>query len=226
MRMRWHDLCFLHWRADGAALERLLPEGVTLDTFDGQAWIAVVPFRMTDVSLRATPRVRRFADFSELNVRTYVTAGGKPGVWFCSLDATQPTAVRIARRWLKLPYLDARIDVVEEGDAITYTSVRTHVGEPPAELAVRYRPTGAVAQSAPGTLEHFLTERYCLYAPDGPQRVRRIDIDHAPWPLQPAAAEVQRCTMTEPLGITLGDEPPLAHFAKRLDVVAWLPRRS
>jgi uncharacterized protein YqjF (DUF2071 family) len=226
MRMRWHDLCFLHWRADATALERRLPTGVTLDTFAGEAWIAVVPFRMTDVSLRATPRVRRFADFSELNVRTYVTAGGKPGVWFFSLDATQPTAVRIARRWLKLPYLDARIDTRDEGDAVAYTSVRTHAGEAPAELTVRYRPTGPSVRSAPGTLEHFLTERYCLYAPDGPRGARRIDIDHAPWPLQPAEVELRRCTMTDPLGFSFGDEPPLAHFAKRLDVVAWLPRRA
>lgn len=226
MRMRWHDLCFLHWRVDPAALEPLLPGGLTLDTFDGEAWIAVVPFRMTDVSARATPRVRRFADFGELNVRTYVTGGGKPGVWFFSLDATQPTAVRIARRWLKLPYYDASIDIREEGDAFTYVSTRTHSGAPPAALAARYRPTGAIVPSAAGSLESFLTDRYCLYAADGRDRVRRIDIDHAPWPLQPAEAEVSSCTMTEPLGITLGDEPPLAHFARRLDVVAWLPRRE
>ncbi len=219
--MRWHDLGFLHWRVAASELQAQLPAGLELDTFEGEAWIGVVPFHMTDVSLRGTPRVRRFADFSELNVRTYVTAGGKPGVWFFSLDATQPTAVRLARGLLNLAYLDARIDTRRDGDWVDYTSRRTDPTAGAAELVARYRPTGPPSRSLPGSLEHFLTERYCLYAARG--RVRRIEIDHEPWPLQPAEAVIERCTMTEPLGIGLGDQPPLVHFAKRLDVVAWLP---
>ena len=225
MRMSWHDLCFLHWRVDPGDLARLLPTGLALDTFAGEAWIAVVPFRMTDVSARGVRRVRRFADFAELNVRTYVTAGGKPGVWFFSLDATQPVAVRIARGLLSLPYFDARIDITVAGDRVGYTSARTHRDGGVAELRTHYRPAGPPARSLPGTLEHFLTERYCLYAASPRGGLRRIEINHAPWPLQPAEASVELCTMTGPLGLTLGDEPPLAHFAKRLDVVAWLPTR-
>jgi uncharacterized protein YqjF (DUF2071 family) len=226
MRMSWHDLCFLHWRVDTSALAPLLPAGLELETFDGSAWIGVVPFHMTDVSPRGLPRLRRLADFAELNVRTYVTAGGKPGVWFFSLDATQPLAVRMARAFFHLAYVDARISSRRTGDVVRYTSVRTHLGAGVAELDVRYRPTGPPARSAPGTLEHFLTERYCLYAASRRGQVLRQEIDHDPWPLQPAEAEVARCTMTRPLGLDLGDEPPLAHFAERLDVVAWLPRRA
>lgn len=225
MRMRWHDLGFLHWRVAAGALEPLLPAGLELETFDGSAWLGVVPFRMTDVSPRGLPRIRRLADFAELNVRTYVTAGGKPGVWFFSLDATQPLAVRIARAFFHLAYLDARIATQRDGDAVHYTSVRTHLGAGVAELDVRYRPAGPPTVSRAGTIEHFLAERYCLYAASGRGRLLRQEIDHAPWPLQPAEAEIARCTMTRPLGIDLGDGPPLAHFAERLDVVAWLPHR-
>lgn len=225
MRMSWHDLCFLHWRVDAPVLAPLLPTGLELETFDGSAWLGVVPFHMTDVSPRGVPRVRRLADFAELNVRTYVTAGGKPGVWFFSLDATQPLAVRMARAFFHLAYVDARIESRRSGDVVRYTSVRTHLGAGVAELDVRYRPTGPPSRSEPGSLEYFLTERYCLYAASRRGQVLRQEIDHDPWPLQPAEAEVARCTMTRPLGIDLGDEPPLAHFAERLDVVAWLPRR-
>ncbi len=223
LRMRWHDLCFMHWRVDLAALRPLIPPGLSIDTFDGSAWIGVVPFRMTDVSARGTPRLRRFSDFAELNVRTYVTAGGKPGVWFFSLDATQPLAVRIARRAFHLPYLDAQISMRDDGGAIRYASRRTHLGAGPAELGVTYKPTGAAVQSHPGTLEYFLTERYCLYA-QGRERLTRLEIAHPPWPLQPATAAVTTCTMAQPLGIRLDGDPELVHFAKRLDVIAWAPR--
>jgi uncharacterized protein YqjF (DUF2071 family) len=225
MRMTWHDLCFLHWRVGADALAPVLPAGLELETFDGSAWICVVPFHMTDVGPRGVPRIRRLADFAELNVRTYVTAGGKPGVWFFSLDATQPLAVRIARAFFHLPYLDARIETRRDGDTVHYTSVRSHLGAGVAELDVRYHPTGPPALTRPGTLEHFLTARYCLYAAAGRGHVLRQEVDHVPWPLRPAMAEVARCTMTRPIGVDPGDDPPLAHFVDRLDVVAWLPRR-
>jgi uncharacterized protein YqjF (DUF2071 family) len=223
--MRWHTLCFLHWRVDAGEIARFLPAGVTLDTFDGSAWIGIVPFLMEDVSPRGVPRVRRVADFAEINVRTYVTAGGKPGVWFFSLDATQPLAVRVARTLFHLPYLDARIETRRDHDRVSYTSVRTHLGGGVAELAVRYWPTGPASRSMPGTLEYFLIERYCLYVESRRGAVLRVEVDHVPWPVQPAAAEVDRCTMTQPFGVAVGSEPPLAHFVERLDVVAWLPRR-
>ena len=225
MRMRWHELCFLHWRIEPDVLRPLLPPGLGLDTFDGTAWLGVVPFRMTDVAPRHVPRFAPLTDFAELNVRTYVTAGGKPGVWFFSLDATQPLAVRLARSCFHLAYLDAAITIRRDADAIDYRSVRTHLGGGVAELAVRYRPTGPPAVSAPGTLEHFLTERYCLYAATRRGRLRRQDVDHPPWPLQPAEATLETCTMARPIGVELAPQPDLVHYAERLDVVAWLPHR-
>jgi uncharacterized protein len=224
MRMTWHELCFLHWRVPADELRPFLPTGLELDTHDGEAWLGVVPFHMTRLAPRGVPRIPPLTDFAELNVRTYVTAEGKPGVWFFSLDATQPLAVRVARACFHLAYLDARIDVRREGDTVAYRSIRTHLGAGPAELAVRYHPTGAVAPGRAGTLEHFLTERYCLYAAGRGGRILRQEVDHEPWPLQPAAAEIETCTMTRPLGIELAGEP-LVHYAERLDVVSWLPHR-
>jgi uncharacterized protein YqjF (DUF2071 family) len=225
IRMTWHELAFLHWRVPADALRPLVPTELELETYDGGAWLGVVPFRMTHAAARGLPRFGPVTDFAELNVRTYVTAGGRPGIWFFSLDATQPLAVRIARGCFHLPYLDARIDIQRAGDQIAYRSVRTHLGAGVAELDVRYRPAGPVQRSQTGSLEQFLTDRYCLYAATAGGRVLRLEIDHPPWPLQPAEAQLERCTMTQPLGIELAPAPDLVHYAERLDVVPWLPRR-
>jgi uncharacterized protein YqjF (DUF2071 family) len=216
MRMIWHELCFLHWRVPAGALRQLVPAGLELDTYDGDAWIGVVPFHMTRLAPRGVPRIPPLTDFAELNVRTYVTTQGKPGVWFFSLDATQPLAVRVARGCFHLPYLDARIDVRREGEDVAYRSVRTHLGAGSAELAVRYRPTGPVAPGEPGTLEHFLTERYCLYTADG-GRLYRAELHHAPWLLRPAEASIESATISP---VVLEGEPHLLYAATQ-DVLVW-----
>lgn len=220
--MRWHDLLFMHWPFPAAALRPMIPSGLDLDTFGGQAWLGVVPFRMTGIRHRLGPALPWVSAFAELNVRTYVTAGGRPGVWFVSLDAANPLAVRAARWRFRLPYFDARMAADPDGtDGVRYASERTHRGAPPAGFAARYRPTGSACRSAAGTLEHWLTERYCLYAADAGGRVFRGEIDHPPWPLQPAKADVERNTMAGQIGVRLPDAPPLLHFARRVDAVAW-----
>jgi uncharacterized protein len=223
--MSWHDLLFMHWPVHEEALRSLIPPALHLDTFDGSAWLSVTPFRMTGVRPRFLPSVPPLSNFPELNVRTYVTAGGKPGIWFFSLDAGNPVAVRLARATFHLPYLDAEMSCAVVGDEVHYRSVRTQAGTPGAELAARYRPVGEPSESRPGTLENFLTERYCLYAADGRGNVYRGDIHHHPWPLQPAEAEVEKLTMTEQIGVALPETGPVLHFSERLDVLAWSPRR-
>jgi uncharacterized protein len=223
--MSWHDLLFMHWPVHEEALRSLIPPALHLDTFDGSAWLSVTPFRMTGVRPRFLPSVPPLSNFLELNVRTYVTAGGKPGIWFFSLDAGNPVAVRLARATFHLPYLDAEMSCAVVGDEVHYRSVRTHGGVPGAEYAARYRPVGEPSESRPGTLENFLTERYCLYAADGRGNVYRGDIHHHPWPLQPAEAEVEKLTMTEQIGVALPETGPVLHFSERLDVLAWPPRR-
>jgi len=225
MTQAWHDLLFAHWRIDAAPLRPLIPGALQVDTFDGSAWIAVVPFRMSGVRLRATPSVPRLSAFPELNVRTYVTAVGKAGVWFFSLDAANAIAVRVARAWFHLPYFRARMTWVDHGGTIGYDNVRAHRGAPPAALRGTYRPVGEIFEPQPGTLEHFLTERYCLYAANSGGEILRGEIHHPPWRLQIAEAELSRNTMTESAGLALPDEKPLLHFARPQDVVVWQPGR-
>ncbi len=222
--MTWHDLLFAHWALDPAVLRSLVPAALALDTFDGRAWLALAPFRMSDVAPRGVPAVPGLSAFAELNVRTYVTLGGKPGVLFFSLDAASRAGVEAARLVYHLPYYRAAIDVAADADGVRYGSRRTDRRGAAAAFRARYAPTGPVARAQPGDLEHFLAERYCLYAVGGRERIYRADIHHAPWPLQPAEAAIEVNTMTAGLGVALHG-PPLCHFARRLDVVAWPPQR-
>lgn len=224
VRMRWHDLLFIHWPVDADCLRRLIPESLKLDTHDGVAWLGIVPFRMSDVAPRGVPALPWLSAFPELNVRTYVTADGKPGVWFFSLDATNPVAVRVARMAFRLPYFDARISIHEDEQGwFQYRSQRQ--GRVSADFEAAYRPIGGPYVSQPGTLEHWLTARYCLYAADRQGRTLRGEIDHPPWPLQNAEAVVRKNTLTDWLDIDLPADEPILHFSRDLRVVAWTNRR-
>lgn len=223
LAMTWHDLLFAHWTVAPEVLRPLLPDTnprLELDTRDGTAWLGVVPFRMSGIRFRGLPPVPGTAAFPELNVRTYVTAGGRPGVWFFSLDAASPLAVRVARAGYHLPYFDAAMRCAAEGEAVRYESRRTHAGGGRAELAASCRPTGPVFRSAAGSLEHWLTERYRFFAADRRGRLWRGEIQHDPWPLQPAAAEFATLDMTRGLGLDLPASPPHLLFARRLEVRA------
>ena len=224
MKMNWHDLLFMHWPVPVNLLRPLIPAALEVDTFDGEAWIGVVPFRMTDVRPRFVPSVSYLSDFPEINVRTYVRKGGRSGVWFFSLDAANRLAVRVARRTFALPYYDARMSVENVGEAIDYDSVRVHHAAPSANFKGRYQPSGDVYHANENDLDYWLTERYCLYAADRHGRIYRSDIRHQRWPLQSAEADCELNTMTEQLGFELPRTKPLLHFAKRLEVLAWRPR--
>lgn len=225
MRQSWLDLLFAHWAVDAARLGPMIPSRLRLDTWEGRAYVGVVPFRMAGIRLRGLPAVPGTAAFPELNVRTYVTLDDRPGVWFFSLDADNALAVAVARRWFHLPYFRAQMSCASVGDEVVYESRRTHRDAPAAEFAGRYAPLGPVQLARPGTLDYWLTERYCLYAarPDG--HLYRGEIHHAPWPLRAARAAFERNTVAHAAGIALPDEPPLLHFADRLDVVCWAPER-
>ena len=191
---------------------------------------------MSNVMPRGFRWLRGLSTFAELNVRTYVTAATgdrKPGVFFFSLDAVSPLAVAVARRFFHLPYYHAAIDLEETaaprvstaGAVISYDCRRiAAIGEPPARFAARYWPVGSPFQAIPGTLDYFLTERYCLYTTRRGTPIR-VEIHHRPWPLQRAEAKIDVETMTAAGGVPHGSETPVLHYAKRIDVVAWPPRR-
>lgn len=220
-RQTWHDLLFAHWFLDPDRLRPLVPEPLELETRDGAAWIGVVPFRMSGVMLRGLPDLPGVSAFPELNVRTYVTYGGKPGVWFLSLDAGSRVAAWTARTLLSLPYHHARMSVSGTARRIDYRSGRA--GAPDVRFRAVYGPAGAPDEPAAGTLGHWLTERYCLYARSRGGRLRRIQIHHRPWPLQPGWAEIAENGMLAPHGLELPPAEPLLHFARRQDVVTWAP---
>jgi len=221
MQQRWHDLLFAHWPIAADVLRPIVPTPFELDTYNGEGWLGVVPFRMSGVRLRGLPSLPWISAFPELNVRTYVKVDDKPGVYFFSLDAGNPLAVAAARHWYHLPYFQADMRLQHASDGIHYHSQRTHRGAPSASFQGRYAPTGDIYRATAGTLEHWLTERYALYTTDRQGRVCRGDIHHQPWPLQAAEAEIGLNTMTHCHGIELPDTRPLLHFARRLDVVVW-----
>jgi len=225
MAQRWEEVLLMHWSLPAAVLRGRLPPGLTLDTFAGEAWLSIVPFRMLGVRPRGVPPVPWLSAFPELNIRTYVTAGNKPGVYFFSLDAANPVAVSVARHWTNLPYFRAAMSTHWENGWIHYRSRRTHAGAPPAALRMRYQPTGVATVAEPGTRAAWLTSRYCFYVDDIHGRITRLEVDHAPWSLQPAACEIKHNTMTTPLAIDLPEQPALLHYARALDVRTWQPAR-
>jgi uncharacterized protein YqjF (DUF2071 family) len=221
MAQTWHNLLFAHWSLPPGALRLLIPKALELDTFDGKAWLGVVPFRMSGVRLRGTPSLPWISAFPELNVRTYVSLDGKPGVYFFSLDAGNSLAVAAARVWFHLPYFNANMNLSSRGDEVHYFSQRTHRRVPAAEFAGSYRPVSDVFAAEQGTLEHWLTERYCLYAVASRQRIYRGEIHHAPWPLQRAEADIQENTMALAHDIALPATGAVLHYAHKLEVVVW-----
>jgi uncharacterized protein len=221
MRQQWNRLLFAHWALPPEALRPLLPRQLPLDTFEGKCWVAVTPFYLSGLRPRGLPLPGQA--FPELNVRTYVTLDGKPGVYFFSLDAGSVLAVFGARIMYALPYFYARMNVIHDSDAVHYRCRRSHLGKT-ADFQADYRPLSPARTSPPGSLEYFLTERYCLYAVEA-QRVYRGEIHHLPWPLQDAEAEIWRNTMAAAAGIELPDQKPLLHFASVMEVLVWAPER-
>jgi uncharacterized protein YqjF (DUF2071 family) len=224
MTQTWHDLLFAHWPVDADLLRKIVPAVFPLDLFDGQAWLGIVPFSMTNVSPRGVPSLPRVSAFPELNVRTYVRVDDKPGVYFFSLDAGSGLAVQTARTLLNLPYYSATMAVTSRDGWVDYRSRRER-DAPNAVLEASYRPIGAPFRALDGTLEHFLTARYCLYNLDRGGTPYRLEIHHPLWPLQTAEAAFSRNTMAAAAGISLPPTPPLLHFSKRQDMVAWAPTR-
>ena len=221
MTQSWHDLLFAHWRVELSELRRAVPAAFELDLFDGAAWLGIVPFHMTNVGLRATPLVPWISAFPELNVRTYVRVADRPGVYFFSLDAARRLAVAAARALLNLPYYRADMRLQQRSDGLAYESARR------TDKRVRFKATYE-AISPPftpgvGSIEYFLTERYCLYHRDRRGRPYRLEIHHRPWSLQVARAAITMNTMAAASCVALNGRPALLHFARRQDVVAWAP---
>lgn len=224
MVQNWNDLAFAHWEIPVETLRRLVPSQLELDLFNGKAYVAVTPFWISGLRPRYLPPMPVLSHFPELNVRTYVSYKGIPGVYFFSLDAANLSAVWGARAGYGLPYKHATMFISSFGKKFHCSSRRRH--EPkPAEFLGRYWPTSDPRQREKGSLEFFLTERYCLYTIRG-NNVFRAYIHHLPWPLQDAEADIQINSMAKAAGIDLPNVKPLLHFSKFLQVLVWWPEKA
>ena len=251
MTQRWNDLLFAHWPIPAADIAYLLPAGLEVDTFDGWAWVGVVPFWMDQIRMRGLPPVPGANRFPELNLRTYVRAQSTrvPGIYFFSLDAANPLAVAVARLRFHLPYYWARMHAEEKPDGLIHYQSQRLLSNQPVRFKAQYRGLGRFAagsvtvgsgnvrsfhhgsftaspvqptlQSVPGSIEHFLTERYCLFTSHRRKTLLVGDIHHAPWPLEEAEAEIELNELAAPHGIQLPDQPPLLHYARELSVYVW-----
>lgn len=225
MTQIWHELIFAHWPIKPEKLRLLIPSVFTLDTFEGEAWVGIVPFRMSTVHPRGIPSVPGLSAFPELNVRTYVKVNNVPGVYFFSLEAGNPIAVFLARSIFHLPYFYATMSSKRSGDSIHYSSHRIHRGAPAADFSASYRPIAPVQFAAPDTLPAWLTERYYLYTTDRKQRAYRGDIHHRRWPLQAGEIEIGLNTLARSHQLELPDTTPLLHYSERQEVLIWPLRR-
>ena len=216
-------MLFAHWPLAPAVLRPLIPEVLELDLREGDAWVAVTPFLITGLRPRGLPPIPGASNFLELNVRTYVRYRERPGVFFFSLDAASLGAVLGARASYRLPYYHAKMVQKQIAAGFEYASHRRERGKT-AELVAHYVPVSEAQPPRPGSLERWLVERYCLYAPHR-GRLYRADIHHVPWPLQEAKADFEVNTMAEAAGIELPRLNPVCHFAKELDVLVWAPER-
>ena len=227
MHQNWHHLLFMHWEVPPNALQALLPHGLELDTHDGKAYVGLVPFTISGVRPSFVPPLPLISSFHEVNVRTYVHRGGKdPGVWFFSLDASSTIAVAAARAAYKLPYFHSQIEFTASNDPLPSVDFDSHRddanGTRPANARLRYLPMdGITAAASPDTIEHFLLERYILYAADSNHHLYRARVHHQPYPMQ--RADLLECeeTLVWAAGIRRPQESPLKHYAREVNVKVY-----
>jgi uncharacterized protein YqjF (DUF2071 family) len=223
VKQAWNDLLFAHWPIARDRLRERLPSFLEIDLFDDEAWLSVTPFKLSDFSPRGIPAMPLISSFDEINVRTYVVYEGIPGIYFFSLDANSALAVGGASTLFHLPYFLADIHMECDRGRFSFRSRRRHGAE--AEFDAHYSGEGSLFEPVRGTLDYFLTERYCLYTHDSAGNAYRVEIHHAPWQLQNASADVVVNTMADAAGVRLPSMAPVLHYARRQDVVTWSPHR-
>ncbi|MFD2371554.1 YqjF family protein [Brevibacillus sp. GCM10020057] len=226
MWQTWEHLLFAHWPVPCDLLRPLIPAEIEVDTFDGQAWISIIPFLLTGVRIRFTPRIPFTHTFPEINVRTYVKAGGKSGIYFLSLDAANPLMTTIAKKWYRLPYHPATMQFRHRGEEIDVQSRRWRSPLATGRFSAVYRPDSAMFMPRPGSLEHWLTERYTLFCQCArSKKIYGADVYHEPWKLQKAAVTFRENTMTHNF-FSLAGYPPLCLYARGVQSIIWPIREA
>lgn len=237
LSQNWLDLLFAHYPVPAEAVRPLVPSALEIDAYEGRTWVGVVPFRMTGIRAWPFPSVPGTAAFLELNLRLYVRYQDRPGVWFVSLDASNTLAVHTARWLFDLPYHRAKMRMETRGDTFHFWSDRPArslrprlVADPKepmrVEFAADYTPDGPEFLAKPGSLEHFLTERYCLYSLSPRGRLCRSEVHHAPWPLRVAQGRIDAAGLLAATGLeSHAHQAPLLHFSRGVSTIIWTPQR-
>lgn len=220
----WRHLLFANWPVDAELIDARLPDALSVQTHDGSGWLSIIPFVNVDVRPRGLPS-QAGIPLPELNLRTYVTCDGEPGIYFFNLDAQGLLSVLGARLLHRLPYYYARIDFEWDGDRATFTSRRRHPGARPAQFSASYQPTGEAFEAAPGSLDEFLTERRRLYTQSTDGTVRYTDVSHERFTLYPASMSATENTLFEANGFEEPDASPVLYYSPGVDVVTSRSKR-
>jgi uncharacterized protein len=212
----WHDLSFVHWPCAPDEIQRRLPPGILVDTFDGDAWVGLIPFRLS-VRLPGVPPIPWICRTPEANVRTYVRGpDGRRGIWFFSLEAARLVPVLAARGWYHLPYKWARMRMWRDGAELHYESRRRWPSRGP-EVRLVVEPSRAQDARPLTALERFLVCRWRLYSPT-PEGVAVTAVDHPPWPLRPATLRGLQGNLISAAGLPEAREKPLVHVSTGVTV--------
>lgn len=226
LTQRWNDLLFAHWPIPVAKMASLLPDWLEVDNFQGSAWLGVVPFWLDRVKIRNVPSVLSTRSFPDLNLRTYVRDQftRSPGIYCFSFDASSLLATVAARALYNLPYYWSSMKLEQRSEReFAFYSRRRFAGRP-VVFNARYRglgPTSRLAEHRPGSLEHFVTERSCLFSTDRTGQPVRSNLHYVPWPLEEAEAEIERNDLADSIGLKLPWTEPVLHYSRRLAVYIW-----
>ncbi|MFC4619557.1 YqjF family protein [Camelliibacillus cellulosilyticus] len=225
MRQTWRNLLFLHWPIPFEKLRPHIPSSLQIDTFNGTAWIGIILFVLEGIYPRGISFISLTPKFPEINVRTYVKRDGKPGIYFMSIDVENWASLKIAKRWYRLPYHSAQISFRKEGRIFHCHSIRKGIGNNSISFEGKYAPVSEVYLSKKGTLDHWLTERYCLFSSKNKVGIYCGEIHHQPWPLQKAEIEVVKNTLFTPFHFDLSEVRPIAYFSTGVDSLMWNIRK-
>jgi uncharacterized protein len=212
--MDWVDALFLHWPIDPAQLRPRIPSDLEIDTYDGTAWVSIVAFRIANARLRGVPPRAAWRAFPEVNVRTYVRRGDHAGVWFFSLDAGSRAAVAAGRSIVHLPYTAASIAFSSNGAELAYDLRRTDRRAPDARFIVHASCGAEIRSAVPGTLAHWLVERYCFFTTARRGLTVRGDVEHEPWPLSGAVATIAENSLLRAADLTPSTAEPVARASR------------
>ena len=222
MFQRWDTLLFIHWPVPVESVKPLVPPQMEIDTYEGQAWLTLIPFRMVNVHLRDLPPVPGFSTFPEINLRLYIRVNDQPGITFFCIDADEPLAVWVASHVFNLPYLQAKMKFKRRGNVFHIESHRpASAAAPAADFKGSYWPIGEPFEPKEGTLEYFLLERYTLFNPGPGGMIYRGNIHHLPWIVQQAEAKIETNNILQASGIELPNTDPILHFSEGTDTILW-----